>query len=825
MPKILFYITDINYKVDGDKAVVQMYSVTQEGKKILVLDDKFVPYFYVMLKPGIDAQKFIEIIKGTKAEDAVITNAEIVKREYYGEMKDIIKIEVNLPKGVPILADQLKQRKEVHEVLEYDILFVRRYLIDKNLIPFAPIEAEGEAVNYRSRVSAFKITSINQVSTEMVGNVKVMAVDLETYSLTKEIMPEQNPILMIGIYVANTNGQEELRKVLTWKEFKTDANYIEFLPNEASIIARFQDLIDEIKPNIIVGYYSDVFDLPYIKIRAEKLKIKFAPGLDFSEIRLQKGGRIETAAIQGIPHIDIYKFIRHTMMTSLQTDVYTLDAVASELIGENKESVDLEQLAPIWDNEPQKLEPYCYYNLRDSIITFRLFEKLMPNMLEMVKIIGLPMFDITRMGFSQLVEWFLIRQSFMRGGLVPDKPMRSELGERLGQTYQGAFVVQPTPGFYKDIVVFDFRSLYPTIIGSHNISPDTLKCDCCRDEAKRVPIEGKNIWFCEKRKGFVSSLIEEVITRRARITEMLKQDRDNGNENQLLQARRETLKILANSFYGYLGFNASRWYSIECAESVTALARSYLNKVITEAEKAGFSVAYGDTDSIFLLLNGKSKDDALKFAEKINFTLPGLMELDLEDFYPSGIFVQTKDKGEGAKKKYALLSESGKVKIRGFETVRRNWSFIAKEVQEKILNIILREEDAKKAYDYVKGIIGSLRDHKIDTSKVIIFTQLQKEIEDYDSVGPHVAVAQRMKNKGMFVGPGSMIKYVVTVGKGNIGERARLPDEVENNEYDSDYYINNQIIPSVERIFEAFGYSPEDLVEHKEQSKLDSFFR
>lgn len=170
------------------------------------------------------------------------------------------------------------------------------------------------------------------------------------------------------------------------------------------------------------------------------------------------------------------------------------------------------------------------------------------------------------------------------------------------------------------------------------------------------------------------------------------------------------------------------------------------------------------------------------------------------------------------------MSEQGILKIKGFETVRRNWSLIAKDVQEKVLEIILRENDTKKALDYVKNVIGDLRNKKIPIEKVIIHTQLQKEILDYAARGPHVAVAQRLKNRGKHIGPGSMIKYVVTQGSDMIRNRSKLPEEVKENEYDADYYINNQVIPAVERIFNVLGYKKEDLLEIKEQTKLEGFF-
>ena len=122
---------------------------------------------------------------------------------------------------------------------------------------------------------------------------------------------------------------------------------------------------------------------------------------------------------------------------------------------------------------------------------------------------------------------------------------------------------------------------------------------------------------------------------------------------------------------------------------------------------------YSDTDSIFLTLEGKTRIDAHDFVQNINKGLPGLMELDFQGFYPSGIFVSAKAGAFGAKKKYALLSENGSLKIKGFESVRRNWSSIAKESQEAVLAIILKEHDVKKASDYIKKVVDGLRNKKI----------------------------------------------------------------------------------------------------------------
>ena len=141
-----------------------------------------------------------------------------------------------------------------------------------------------------------------------------------------------------------------------------------------------------------------------------------------------------------------------------------------------------------------------------------------------------------------------------------------------------------------------------------------------------------------------------------------------------------------------------------------------------------------------------------------------------------------------------------------------------------VLNIILKEGDSAKAFDYVKSIIKDLDEHKIPVNKVIIYTQLRREISSYHAVGPHVAIAAKMKEKGMAVGPGSMIEYVITKHGKKIRDKAKFPNEVSQDDYDPSYYISNQVIPAVEKIFEVLGFSKKDLTESKSQNKLNKFF-
>jgi len=791
MAKLRFYPMDITYKVINGEPVIHMYGRTVEGEQLCIVDH-YEPYFW-----AVGDIKAIE-----KQIDETVARTEVVKKDLNGEIVDAVKIITMLPEHVPKMKDKLK---ETALCLEADILFARRYLIDKEIIPCQEYEIEAEPYEFSEGMKAFELKSIKPAE-RIYENQKILAFDIET------LEQEDAPIIMFSLY------GKDFQKVVTWKHFPTKEKYIEFVNSEADLIKRFRELVKEHQPDIITGYFSDGFDFPYIMERAKKYKLSIDISLDKSQPVIGRGENKSTK-LTGINHVDVYKFVRNILR--LDVDDYTLNSVAEALLKDRKHDVDFEKLPDAWKTG-DGLEKFCQYNLHDSKLTYELCSKLLPNIVEMVRIVGVPMYDICRMALSQLVEWYLIRNAPKFNTLVPNRPAGDEFKTRLTRKYKGAFVFEPKPGLYNNIMLFDFRSLYPSIIASHNISPSTMNCSCCRDTAERVPFEkdepGK-IWFCTNKKGFISSMIGDLIERRMRIKEIMKKEK-----NPLLDARQYSLKLLANSFYGYLGFYAARWYCYDCARSITAYGRDYIHKVIKQFETEGFKVIYSDTDSIFVTTGKKKAKDAQDLAHKINKSLPGIMELEYEGNFPSGIFVSLKGTESGAKKKYALIDENDEIVIKGFETVRSNWSPVAKDVQKKVLTILLKEGDAEKALKYVKKIIENIRKHELGKEEFEIRTQLTKPVEEYESTAPHVAVAKRLIKEGHEIVPGMVIKYIITSGKGTIGSRARVTEQCSNEDYDADYYIENQVVPSVIKIFEVFGYSEKDLAEKGAQDKLSKFF-
>ena len=811
MEKIKFYPLTIDYVNLGNSSYVRVFGRSVDGDRICVYDTSLKPYFYVIPRKGVNLSQLSEKVKAINTSDTndrpvEIHSVEIVKKNMLAKEIELIKVECGITKDVSILKELIKEEIDVLEIVEHDIKFTQRFLIDKQISMLSLCEVEGEQIESYEDVDLVFRGEIKQISEELIKDPRILVFDIETYTKgDKYSDSEHDPIATIAFY-----SNYGFKKVITWK--KVDLDYVEILNDEREMLLEFMRIIKIEEPDFLVGYYSDGFDLPYIKTRCDEHKIKLRLSLDGSNVRVVKGAESAINLI-GFSHIDVIKFIRRIMVETLETESYDLSSVAKELIGDGKVEIDFDKIMEAWYNSGD-IKKLCEYNLKDVELTLKVFLKILPNLYEIVKFVGAPIHEVCRSTFGQLAENYLLKNIHRFNEVILSRPNFESLDFRRYQSYEGGYVFEPSPGVYKDVCVVDFRSLYPSIIHAHNICPSTITKEK-KNSFESPEINGEKYYFTKDHQGFVSELIKELIERRIKVKDELKKNKD-----QVLSARSYALKIISNSFYGYLGYPGARWYSIECATSIAAYARYYVKEVITKASK-DFTVIYSDTDSCFLVLGNKTKNDVIKFVNKLNDELPGLMQIDIEGFYEKGIFVSKKGDGKGAKKKYALLDSRGELVIKGFESIRTDWSYLAREVQRKVIEMVLSDDNSKNTIKYLQKVVNEINNSEIEIHRMGIRTQLKKNLDEYRSIGPHVAVAKKLVARGVTVKTGSVIEYVITSGKGKIRDKAMFIDEAKN--YDADYYINNQILPAVRKILEVLGFKEEDILTTSVQSRLGDF--
>jgi len=818
-----FIPIDYDYFDYEGRNFARIFGRNKEGEKVCVIDS-FEPYFWAILKEGLSEKRVKEIIEYTKSisldtngRNTKVEKVELKEKKFLGNDVKALKIYATNYKDLHDLADRMGI-SEIEKRRGYDLGFTTSYIMEKSFFPMNWYKISGEILADSNRFGGIdKILDVDLViklekieqSKEENFKKKALAFDIETDSLKSE----NGEILMISLV------GEKFKKVLTWKKKKTKKNYVEFVKNEKELLEKFVEEVKKYSPDFLIGYHSDGFDLPFIKDRAKILKVALPIGIDSSEPKISRG--VSTSArISGIAHIDLLKFIKTTYAQYMQSESMSLKEVSKEFLGDTKKDFNLKHSSKIKENE---WDLYYEYNMYDSYLTLELFEKFWPDILEFSRIIKEPPFEISRNGLSKQIESYILHHLEEFNEIPEKRPGMNEIEERRKKgSVEGAFVYEPKPGLYEDLVMFDFTSMHTSIIISHNISKGTLT------ENKKNAIESPEIeinnktkkFYFTKEPGFFPTLLKEIFEKRKKYKEEYKK-----NPNLITKARSNAFKLLSASAHGYIGFFGARYYSWEASSTILAFVRKYNLETIKKIEKEGHKVIYGDTDSVAFTRDKKSKKEIKELLEKLNKELPGVMHIELEDFFKRGLWVKTRSGETGAKKKYAMIDEEGVIKIRGFETVRRDWCDLARKTQDKILRLILVDGNDKNALNYLKEIVERLKSRKVSKEEIMIKSQLKKPIEDYKSITPHVVAAQKMKERGLPFEPFTRIEYYIAEKNTKsklVRDRVKLSDE--KGEYDLDYYLEKQVIPSVENIFEVFKIEVKDLIKGKKQENLKKWF-
>jgi len=546
---------------------------------------------------------------------------------------------------------------------------------------------------------------------------------------------------------------------------------------------------------------------------------------------------------------------------------YTLRAVSKELLSREKLDVPPLEMEEYWLDTGEKFKKFVDYSRRDAELALELILnlRLLDKYVALAQVSGSLLQEVVDGGQTSMVETLLLKEFGLRDRVLLPKPDDGVSAERyaMSSDLKGGEVLEPKKGLLENVLILDYKSLYPTIMMAHNLCYTTVVTGDKSDGVTIRPPSGGEFVPSEVFKGIVPSILEDLLNKRTQTKKRMR-GTSNDNEYRVLDATQLALKILLNSFYGYSGYARARLYSLTLANAVTSFGRSNIlntreiinstigkiilrNKTALLLDEAGelssqdrvveLSVAYGDTDSVFV--HCKSRGDLSleevslignRLANIVSASLPDPMELEFESIAKRALLI--------AKKRYALWffepKNSGwedKIKVKGMETVRRDWCELTSITLNRVLELVLIKGDVEQAVEHVRQIVSKVRnldpakDSEIVESLVLTRT-LTRKIESYKNKQPHLTVAENLKKRtGVVPSIGTRIPFVITAGKGLFVDRAEDPDYVRENNIpiDVDYYIKKQILPPVERILEVFGVKMSSLDFDSKQKGLFDF--
>lgn len=744
------WVLDVAGEQEDGKPVIWLWGKLEDGSTV-VIKDYFIPYVYVVCREKCEDLSDRLTSYGYKVEEE--------ERQLLGRKVSALKVFVG--------SDEIdKEAKNIGNVInnkgliyESDIRYSNKFLLSKYISPSSWLEIESDYENSLDNVSFHRAKgSYRKLDKISMPRLKVIALDFLYVGSKGSPKPSNDPILAIS--AVSGEGKE-----------------IQFKGNEKDLLKEFIKFISEYDPDIVVTFEGNKKHWPYLAERFKINGLRFAIGRLGSEPRTSVYGHV---SIQGRINVDFYDIASETPELTLET----LEEYASYLgIKLDYDPISLYELPKVWDEDKERL---FSYSMKRSKVLLKVYDSLKEFIFTLSEITGLPADHILTAATGFRVENFLMRMASEYGELIPS---RSEVVHRW---YAGGMVREPAKGIHERVAVIDFKSMYPSIMIKYNVSFDTIS-----DDGENKP-PGINIAF-KKGEGFMPKVLKRLLEEREKVNKEMKGVDEGSPEYKVLNAKQRVLKIVANAVYGYLGWAGARWYNRDVAQAITAWGRESISKTIEKAKDIGLKVLYADTDSLFVNYDGEKVNRLLTWVkEELE------LECRLEKVYLRIIFTESK-------KKYAGITEEGDVDLIGLEAVRGDWSEVAKEAQAAVVSEVLRTNDPKAGAEKAREYVNLVASKGIPIKKLTIWKQITRSIDKYEAIQPHVVVAKQLMHEGWDIHPGDKVGYVITKGKGKLGERAKPFFKADREEVDWDYYIDKQVIPACMRVLAPLGVSEKEV--------------
>jgi len=802
----VYFLLGCSYDGKAGKACLKLLNPESQEVKIIHDESGHKPYCYVKEPP--------EEVEKLKLPGVV----SITREKKYDLLRDreveLTKIIASDPLAVGGSSNSIREKIKAWEAdIPYHLCYLYDmkltpsmpyYLMDGKLVEAAPSEEEVRKIIEKAFAdfpSEEKKLLSGWVSLLEAAQPKFkhLSLDIEVLSpvATRVPSPSKAKDKVVAVALVGSDGRREVYLLRTPK-FEEPGEIKEF---EVKVyddeVKMLKDVFQVISSYPVVATFNgDDFDMPYLRHRAEALKISK------EQIPITLGR--EGASLRHGIHVDLYKFF---MNKSIQVYAYdnkyrehTLEAIAQALLGKGKISIE----KPINELTGEELAKYCF---QDALLVHELLtadnEILLKLLIVLSRISRMPIEDVCRHGVSGWIKSLLYYEHRKRGCLIPrhdelleEKGVISTKAVIEGKKYRGAIVVDPVPGVHFNVTVLDFSSLYPSVLKEWNLSYETARCPHseCRDNI----VPETSHWICKKRRGIQSEVIGCLRDIRVRLYKPKSSDPNlPESQRRWYSVVQKALKVFLNAAYGVFGFEEFPLYCPPVAESTAAIARYAFKKTVQKAKELGVEVLYGDTDSLFL----KTSDERI-IKELVAWAKKELrLDLELDKRYRYIVFSQRK-------KNYLGVTDKGVVDVKGLTGKKSHIPKFIKDAFEEMLKILREveteeefEEAKRKIEEIIKSKYYALKRGEYNLEDLSFKVMLSKNVDKYvKTTPPHVKAARKLINRGITVVPGDIITYVRTKDSDGVEplEFARK-DQV-----DVDKYVE-YLTSTFEQVLDALG--------------------
>jgi DNA polymerase II len=666
---------------------------------------------------------------------------------------------------------------------ESDIKVTERFLMERFICN--AFCAEGDA---RNRGAYLEMTNPVIRPSAYAPSFKVASIDIETEGFRGALYS-----------IAVSGGGPDAVFILG---DGANDNIVSYCATERAVLERFFGWLREHDPDVITGWNVIEFDLAFLEAKCRALDLPFAIGRGGERAKVFPSQRRGQAAIARVPGRVVLDGIDALRAGFWSFERFSLDHVSNELLGRGKliepEQGKLAEIQRLFREDKPQL---AAYNLEDCKLVLEIEAKTeyVAFAEQRARLTGLSM---ERVSSSVAAFEFLYLPRLHRAGYAaPDVGAVTE-----PITSPGGYILDSTPGFFDNVLVLDFKSLYPSIIRTFLIDPLGLHAP---DEERVDGFLGASF---SRNHYILPELIESLWAAR--------DDAKARNDRAMSQA----IKIIMNSFYGVMGTPLCRFYDPKLATSITKRGHEIIMRSRTFLEEKGHDVIYGDTDSVFVLLGqGYDESQANRIGNELaaglnawwretlqtEHGIESFLEVEFETHFLRFLMPTIRGSEKGTKKRYcgSIRNPDGGIELvfKGLESVRGDWTPLAKAFQRELYRRVFANEPFEA---YVREIAERLVAGEFD-GELAYRKQLRRDLADYTkNIPPHVRAARQLES------PGTSVSYVIT---------AHGPEPIEKHRSPIDYghYLDRQLAPVADTLLYFLGTSFETITQRQMEMFLD----
>lgn len=558
-----------------------------------------------------------------------------------------------------------------------------------------------------------------------------------------------------------------------------------FAPDERALLTALAARIVHHDPDAIVGWNVIEFDLTVLETRMRQLGLPMAIGRLGERARILPGQNRSERALARVPGRVVLDGPLTLKTATITFERYSLEHVSRAVLGRGKRiatGVDpVLEIRRMHRDDPAAL---FAYNLEDARLCLEVFDRtgLFAFVVERARLTGLP---LERAGGAVAAfDHLYLPRLHRRGFVAPDVAVDLEV-----TASPGGHVLEPRPGLYRDVLSFDFRSLYPSLILTFGIDPLGL---WAKGEDP-VVVEGGTAFA--RTGSILAEILEPLWEARARA-------RDEGRE-----ALSRAIKIQMNSFYGVLGTPGCRFFDPRLPTAITRRGHAIIERARRFFEERGYEVLYGDTDSLFVAAPGVADLPELgqrlaaevtaRIADELleSHRVRSRLELRLDLVFDRFLLPTMRGSERGSKKRYAGWArrrDGHELVVRGLEAVRTDWTPLARRIQRELFTRVFTDQPYQA---WLREVRQALSSGALD-GELVYEKRLRRRPSEYTAAPPHVRAA--LEREGEDEDDASEIAYVITLAGPQPVERRTSP-------IDHQHYEEKQLAPACDVMLHALG--------------------